>query len=90
MRIYPLDASLTLADAAPKWLEQHSRYIRPNTIRSYVGAIKKLIEVMGSALLKDIDISQIRAYQFERVKKAGPYLINGELRVLQMILKEAG
>jgi integrase len=90
MRTYPLDASLTLADAAPKWLDQHSRYIRPNTIRGYTGSIKKLTEFMGGSVLADIHISQIRACQVERAKKAEHYLINGELSVLQMILKEAG
>jgi integrase len=90
MHTYPIDASLTLADAAPKWLDQHQRFIRPNTIRSYIGAIKKLTEFMGSIPLKDIEIGQIRAYQVERAKKAGCYLINCEMSVLQMILKEAG
>jgi integrase len=90
MRFDPLDASLTLADAAPKWLDQHQHYIRPNTIRNYIGAIKKLTESMGGTVLKDVAISQIRAYQVERVKTAGPYLINCELSVLQMILKESG
>ena len=34
MQMYPLDASLTLAEAGPKWLLEHSRILKSNTIRS--------------------------------------------------------
>jgi site-specific recombinase XerD len=90
MRAYPLDASLTLAEAAPKWFEEHKRHIMPNTIRNYTVCLKRLTEFMGGTALEDIGITQIRAYQAERVKKAGSYVINEELSVLQMILKESG
>jgi integrase len=90
MQMYPLDASLTLAEAGPKWLEQHTRYIKPNTLRNYRACIKLLTAFIGDPLVKDIDIGHIRAYQTERSAKAGHYLINGELSVLQMILKECG
>jgi integrase len=87
---YPLDSSLTLAAAAPKWLASHHQYIRPNTIRNYRNAIRLLTESLGDILVKDVQIGHIRAYQAERGRKAGCYLINGEMSVLQMIMKEAG
>jgi len=88
--IYPLDASLTFAAAAPKWLEAHQQYIKPNTIRNYRAAIKLLMANLSEVPLKDIQIGHIRAYQAKRDKKAGCYLLNGEVSILQMILKEAG
>ena len=90
MQMYPLDASLTLAEAGPKWLEQHTRYIKPNTLRNYRACIKLLTAFIGDTPLKDIQIGHIRAYQTQRDKKAGCYLLNSEISVLQMILKEAG
>ena len=87
---YPLDASLTFAAAAPKWLDAHQQYIRPNTLRNYRACIKFLGASLGEVLLKDVRIDHIRAYQTERAKKAGSHLVNGELCVLQMILKQAG
>jgi hypothetical protein len=44
----------------------------------------------GEILLRDITIADIRRYQDERSKKAGPYLLNAEMSVVQQILKEAG
>jgi hypothetical protein len=34
MQMYPLDASLTLAEAGPKWLLEHSRILKSNTTRN--------------------------------------------------------
>jgi integrase len=81
--------SLPFPRAAELWLEQHQRYIKPNTIRNYKACIKLLTANLGSVLIKDIHIGHIRAYQAVRAKVAGPYLLNGEVGVLQMILKEA-
>lgn len=90
MDLFPLDASLTLAEAGPKWLEQHERYIKPNTIKNYKACIKLLTAFIGDTLVKDIHVGHIRTYQAERSAKAGHYLINSEMSVLQMILKECG
>lgn len=81
--------SLPFPRAAELWLEQHKRYIKPNTLRNYLAAIKLLHGCLGDVLVKDIHIGHIRAYQAERGKIAGPYLLNSEVGVLQMILKEA-
>jgi integrase len=43
----------------------------------------------GQSLLRDITIADMRRYQDERSKKAGAYLLNSELGVVQMILREA-
>lgn len=89
MNLFPLDASLTLAEAGPEWLEQHKRYIKPNTLRNYTASVGSLIANLGDVLVKDIHIGHIRAYQDERGKFVGAYQLNGELSVLQMVLKEA-
>src|ERR1700678_3076317 len=80
---------MTFPAAASAWLEQHSRYIKANTLRNYTAAVKLLQAFFGEKPLREIAIADIRRYQDERSKKAGAYLINGELSVLQMILKEA-
>src|ERR1700678_121676 len=90
MNLYPLDASLTLAEAGPKWLAGHQQYIQPNTLKGYRNSIRLLTASLGELLLKDVSIDHIRAYQAQRSNRAGSYLINSELSVLQMILKHAG
>jgi integrase len=90
MPLYPLDASLTLAEAAPKWLAGHQQFIQPNTLKGYRNSIRLLTASLGEVLLKDISIEQIRRYQAQRSNKTGSYLVNGEISVLQMILKHAG
>lgn len=81
--------SLPFPRAAELWLEQHKRYIKPNTLRNYKACVKLLAAFLGETLVKEIHIGHIRAYQEMRLVKAGHYLINAELSVLQMILKEA-
>jgi integrase len=75
--------------AADVWLAQHRKHIRPNTLKNYQDSVKRLKVFIGETVVKDIHIGHLRAYQDERRKKAGGYLVNGELGVLQMILKEA-
>jgi integrase len=82
-------SSMPFSKASAFWLEQHRRYIKPNTLRNYQAAVKLLVASLGDVLVKDIQIAQVRAYQAERGKKAGSYLLNSEISVLQMILKEA-
>ena len=76
-------------EASAFWLEQHKRYIKPNTLKNYQSAARLLIANLGDVIVKDIQIAHVRAYQAERGKKAGAYLLNSEISVLQMILKEA-
>lgn len=90
MQTYPLDASLTLAEAGPKWLQEHSRLLKANTTRNYRASLKLLNVLIGNLRLKDIDVGHFRDYQRTRGEVAGHYLINGELSVLQQILKECG
>ena len=90
MQMYPLDASLTLAEAGPKWLLEHSRILKSNTIRSYNASLKPLNRFLGTTCLKDIDVGHFRRYQEARRDAAGHYMINAELSVLQMIMKECG
>jgi integrase len=81
--------SLPFSSASAFWFEQHSRYIKPSTAKSYAGAVKVLCRFFGEILLRDITIAHVRRYQDERRKKAGAYLLNSEIGVLQMILREA-
>jgi integrase len=90
MQSYPLDASLTLAEAAPKWLLEHKRYIKPNTLKNYEAALKLLNASLGTLCLKDIDVGHFRRHQQARREVAGSHLINAELSVLQMVMKESG
>jgi integrase len=82
-------SSLPFPQAAELWLEQHKRYIKHNTERNYRAAIKLLVANLGDVLVKDIQIGHVRAYQAERGKKAGCYLLSQEISVLQQIMKEA-
>jgi integrase len=82
-------SSMPFSAASAFWLEQHSRYIKPNTLRNYRGALKVLHAFFGEILLRDITIAHIRQYQDERRQKAGAYHLNGEMSVVQQILKEA-
>jgi integrase len=90
MLTYPLDASLPFAVAAPTWLLEHGRLIRPNTIRNYRASIKHLSAFIGDVRLSDIDVSHLRRYQQARRERVSCHLVNEELSVLGMILKEAG
>jgi integrase len=89
MDLFPLDASLTLAEAGPMWLEQHKRYIKANTLKNYGASIRYLNASLGDVVVEKIHIGHIRAYQAERSKSVGAYQLNGEVSVLQMVLKEA-
>jgi integrase len=80
---------MPFSSASAFWFEQHSRYIKPSTTKSYAGALKVLRLFFGDILLRDITIAHIRQYQDERRKKAGAYLLNGEMSVVQQVLKEA-
>lgn len=83
-------SSLPFGRAAKLWLEQHQLYIKPNTLTNYRASVKQLTAFLGADILvNQIHIGHARAYQVERSKKAGAHLVNGELSVLQMILKEA-
>jgi integrase len=82
-------SSMPFSAASAFWLEQHKRYIKFNTFKNYRAAVKLLCAFLGDVLVKDIHIGHVRTYQAERGKTAGAYLLNCEISVLQMVLKEA-
>jgi integrase len=82
-------SSMPFSEASAFWLEQHKRYIKANTLKNYQNALKVLVPHLGDVIVKDIQIAHVRAYQAERGKKAGSYLLNSEISVLQMVMKEA-
>ena len=87
MKESPL-ASMPFSVASGIWFEQHSGYIKPSTVKSYAGALKVLRPFFGDILLLDITVAHFR-HQDERRKKAGAYLLNSELGVVQKLLREA-
>jgi integrase len=82
-------SSMLFCSASAFWFEQHSRYIKPNTAKNYAGALKVLRKFFGETVLRDITIADVRRYQDERRTHAGATLLNSEMSVFQMILKEA-
>ena len=88
--IYPIDPALTLTAAAKKWLEEHSRYIKPRTISGYREYFKALFSIFGDVPLNTIHITHVRNYQTERAKRAGNGRINQELSALHQVMSEAG
>jgi integrase len=78
-----------LSKAGKYWLTEHSRYIKPRTIKDYRQYLDTLIVGMHDPILKDIHIGVIRLYQQERSARACNARINMELSALQQILKEA-
>jgi integrase len=90
---------LPFSCAFDAWLDQHSRYIKPNTIRSYVCCRKPLLSFFGEMITGEIRLDHIRRYQDERrtatgslsgFRTAGNTKVNFELSTLQQILKEVG
>jgi integrase len=88
MEAYPINQTLPMHEGLDIWFRQHISAIKPNTIRSYQNHKKPLIASFGHLRLEEITIGHIRSYQRERSEKAGPYLINNELSMLQQIFKE--
>lgn len=80
---------LAFSRASEIWFSTHRQNLKPNTVRSYQCALKALLPFFGDLIVKDIHIGHIRSYQQERSQKAGPYLINGEIGIVQAVLKEA-
>jgi integrase len=83
-------SDLPFSQAFDAWLDQHKRYIKANTLRSYLCARKPLVEFLADTLIRDIRLDHLRQYQDKRREKAGAYRINNELSALQQVLKEAG
>jgi integrase len=81
---------LTFSGAFDAWLEQHKRYIKPNTLRSYLCARKPLVEFLGDVLVRDVRLDHLRQYQDKRSERACNTKVNYELSALQQVMKEAG
>jgi hypothetical protein len=83
-------SSLPFSLAAERWLENHSRYIKPRTLKGYREYFARLNEFFGDMSVDSLTIGHVRHYQTERGKKAGPNRINQELSALHQVLREAG
>ncbi len=67
-------------------IEEHKRYIKPNTARSYNDALKPLCKFLGEKPINEIEIVHIGMYQDLRKGRAGAHAINREIGVLQQTL----
>jgi hypothetical protein len=61
-----MDSQQPFAIAAATWLEQHSRYIKPRTLKGYGEFAKALNRIFGDVKCKAIHIGHLRYYQDER------------------------
>src|SRR6185503_20409555 len=84
-----LTRSTPFTEAAWLWLDDHSPYIKPGTLRVYRQYALSLSRFLGPIPLEQIHIGNIRAYQRERSLKACPARINAEvIAVMVPVLKE--
>lgn len=79
--------SMPFADACDNWLESRRYHIAPRTYQDYSNYIKILSKYFESVRLPDIDGDMVRAYQHDRMKRAGPTTINKELGIIIQIRK---
>ena len=88
-------ASLTFLEAAPIWLEAHSRHIGRGTARDYTQCIRSLNLFFAALPLRSIHIGHFEQYQKQRstgsegLHRAGPSRINHELNTLSQVLARA-
>jgi integrase len=84
-----LEVGLPFAVASETWLSNHSKYIRPSTLRVYRQYRQSLAAFFGMLSLGHFHIGHVRAYQEDRSKRACPTRVNAEVSsVLIPILKE--
>src|SRR5690348_3944983 len=79
--------SMPFADACDNWLESRRYHIAPRTYQDYSNYIKILSKYFESVRLPEIDGDMVRAYQHDRMKRAGPTTINKELGIIIQIRK---
>jgi site-specific recombinase XerD len=84
----PRASAPTFSQAASRWLQEHRRYIKPNTAGCYEDALKPLGLFFGDQRLDVIEIKHVRAYQDYRSAQVTPLTTNRELGVFQLVLKE--
>jgi hypothetical protein len=90
MKFVAIDPATPFSIASGIWILQHAREIRKSTLVTYTKNLKPLKKFFQEMALESINIGNLRAYQNERRMQAGPYLVNSEMSILTMILKEAG
>lgn len=78
---------MPFADACDNWLESRRYHIAPRTYQDYSNYIKILSKYFESVRLPEIDGDMVRAYQHDRMKRAGPTTINKELGIIIQIRK---
>lgn len=73
--------------ACENWLESRKYHLAPRTYIDYAHYIKTLTPFFATLRISDIDGDMLRAYQHERMRRAGPGLINKELGIIIQIRK---
>jgi integrase len=75
--------------AAQIWLQDHSPYIKPGTLRVYKQYAKALTDFFQDMPLGKFHIGHVRAYQRWRLETACPTVVNAEIQsVLKQMLTE--
>lgn len=85
-----IDPAFPFCLAADLWLKQHSQEIKPSTTVTYAKNLKPLKAFFQQVPLIGIHIGTVRSYQNERRQQVCRALLNAEVNVLAMILREAG
>src|ERR1019366_9321883 len=85
MTAAPVNSPPPFSTAAALWLQEHNRYIKPNTAKAYNDALKPLCKFLGDKPINEIEIVHVRMYQDLRRNRAGAHAINREVGVLQQI-----
>jgi len=80
-------ATLPFRECCQEWLESRKYHLAPRTYIDYSNYIKTLAPYFVGLKLTDIDGDMLRAYQHERMKKAGPGTINKELGIIVQVRK---
>lgn len=84
-----ITAEMPFSQACRIWLETHSQYVQPSTLRVYNQYAKSLAKFFSDRLLHEFEIGQIRAYQSARKEQVNPEMVNSEIgSVLVPILAE--
>lgn len=83
-----IDATWGFSDAIDQYMVDRKRDLKPSTFKTYTMNATRLKEFFQDMRLDAIHIGNLTAYQTERSEVAGPTLVNGELSLLQQLLKQ--
>ncbi len=83
---------VSLAAQVDQWIESKRTSVAPATVLFYEGATKKFVEQLGKrakANISDITRIEIERFRDSLAKKVAPKTVNGIVKVLKMLFKDA-